>query len=64
MTTITNKSKNSLSLSNEDRSMNKTWDNSNPQTWDDSDYDTWDDQNVHIVENTKNSLSLTNKPKV
>ncbi len=60
---ITNESKNNLSVSNEDKDDSMTWDSSDPLTWDD-DPGTWDSPRRHLAKPSKNTLTITNKPKV
>lgn len=59
--TITNESKNTLSLTNKDKSDDNTWDDADI-SWDDMP-GTWDNQFVVVKKETKNDIALTNEIK-
>jgi hypothetical protein len=60
---LTNETKNSLSLTKESKDDTMTWDSSDPLTWDD-DPGSWDAPHIPLIKETKNSLSLTKEAKV
>ena len=60
--TITNDSKNSLSITNEDKTGDTvTWDEAT-MTWDEAAF-SWDNIGLPINKDTKNSLTITNESK-
>ena len=61
--TLTNDSKNSLALTNEGKDDTMTWDSSDPETWDD-DPGFWDNPRRSLTMASKNTLSITNEPKI
>jgi len=60
--TISNEDKNNLSISNESKNSDMTWDGSDPLTWDD-DPGKWDAPKRPLVNEDKNSLSIINEDK-
>ncbi len=58
---LTNESKNTLSVTNEDKGYDLTWDEAT-FTWDEAE-GTWDTQRLIITKEDKNSLSITNESK-
>jgi hypothetical protein len=60
---LKNETKESLSLSNEEKSDSLTWDSSDPQTWEEQ-TGKWDAPREPITNEQKNELSLTNEPKI
>ena len=58
---LTNESKNSLSISNENKFAGTTWDEAT-YSWDEA-AGTWDLPGLGISNETKNTLSITNETK-
>lgn len=60
---ISNDSKNTLSISNEDKTgAETTWDEAD-FTWDEAGGATWDNPGLPITKDTKNTLSISNESK-
>ncbi len=56
--TINPDTKNSITLTPQDKKPDLTWDEAT-YTWDDSNPDTWDSQSIPITKQTKNSVTIT-----
>jgi hypothetical protein len=59
--TITNESKNSVTITNENKPSGETWDSDPARTWDDE--GTWDVPGLVIHKESKNSLTISNETK-
>ena len=59
---ITNESKNALSISNEARNGDLTWNASDPLTWNDARGD-WNTPRLPFNKDSKNSLTISNDSK-
>jgi len=60
--TITNESKNDLTISNTEKDSDLTWEESNPMTWDDES-GVWSNPKRPFVNEDKIALSITNEDK-
>lgn len=60
---ITKESKNTISLTNEGKDDDMTWDSSDPLTWDD-DPGVWDAPKKPLSKESKNTLSLSKESKI
>ena len=58
---LSNESKNTVSITNDDKGYDLTWDEAT-FTWDEAE-GTWDTQRVVVTTETKNSLSISNEAK-
>ena len=56
---ITQESRNSLSITNESKLANPTWDEM-VITWDEA-AGTWDEPGIPLTQDTKNNLTITNE---
>lgn len=59
---ITNRSKNSLTVTNQNKDLTIAW-NEATFTWDNSTPLTWNTQGLHLTRPSKNSLTITNRSK-
>lgn len=59
---LTNESKNTLTLTGETKGTEETWDTIDG-TWDDNKRSTWDKQRLVLAEESKNNLTLSNESK-
>ena len=59
--TITNESKNSVTVSNEAKYAGQTWDDMT-MTWDQAE-GTWEQPGTDVLRETKNSITITNETK-
>jgi hypothetical protein len=59
--TITNESKNNVTVSNEAKYAGQTWDDMT-MTWDQAE-GTWDEPGTTVLRETKNSITITNETK-
>ena len=60
---ISNESKNALTMTNVNKDASLTWDGSDPLTWDD-DPGTWDAPQLPFTNEDKNTLTTTNESKL
>lgn len=63
MISLTNETKSKVSLNNEGKNDNMTWDSSDPMTWDDMD-SSWDAPKISVQNETKSKISLNNETKI
>lgn len=62
MITLTDKPKNAVSLTNKGKSADNTFDDMD-MSWDDAD-DTWDNQTTIMENKSRNTVLLTDRPKI
>ena len=62
MITLTDKTKNAVSLADKDKAHDSTWDEAE-MSWDDNP-DSWDNPTTILINKDNNSVILTDKPKV
>jgi len=62
MITLDKESKTKISLSNESKNADMTWDSSDPLTWDDAD-SSWDAPKIEFNKESKTKITLSKETK-
>jgi len=60
---LSNESKSKVSLSNEAKGAEMTWDNSDPMTWDEATFP-WDSPRIQLSKESKSKVSLSKEDKL